>query len=108
MKYILIGVGALIIISVIVFLNMNKNNYEILVSDQGVRKILDMIKDLNNKINFLEKRLDSDRAQFERTKTNLYDAIGINMESNKVSNVALTGLLNRHASLAAGPLPSAH
>ena len=88
---------------------MQRSNQEI-PSTEGSKDIANVIKairQINSRLELLEKKYSLDKEQTERSRKNIYDTLGMQIEARKLDNIAVTGLLDRHAglsgSLAAAP-----
>ena len=81
---------------------------ELSLDDASTSKILAALKQLSFRIDVLEKRHSLDKEQTERSRKNIYDTLGMQIEARKLDNIAVTGLLDRHAGLSGDANPRAH
>jgi len=94
-----------------VVIMQTRNNYrENSRSDSAtVGRLLSAIRQINSRLDIIESRSAMEREQSERSRRNIYDTLGMQLEARKLDNIAVTGLLDRHASLSAtNNVPSAH
>lgn len=76
---------------------MQKSNQEI-PSVEGSRdtsSILRAIRQINSRLEVLEKKYSLDKEQNERSRKLIHDTLGMQIEARKLDNIAVTGLLDR-------------
>ena len=91
----------LLSLSVGFYFFMQRSNQEI-PSTEGSKdtsNILRAIRQINSRLETLEKKYSLDKDQNERSRKNVYDTLGMQIEARKLDNIAVTGLLDRHAGL---------
>lgn len=74
-----------------------RSNQEI-PSTEGSKDIANIIKairQINSRLELLEKKYSLDKEQNERSRKNIYDTLGMQIEARKLDNIAVTGLLDR-------------
>lgn len=100
----------LVAISTGFYFLVQRSNQEISVVDESssVNKILIAIRQLNSRLETLEKKYTLDQEQTVRSRKNIYDTLGMQIEARKLDNIAVTGLLDRHAGLTGTTLPAPH
>ena len=100
----------LVAISTGFYFLVQRSNQEISVVDESssVNKILIAIRQLNSRLETLEKKYALDQEQTVRSRKNIYDTLGMQIEARKLDNIAVTGLLDRHAGLTGTTLPAPH
>lgn len=89
---------------------MQRSNSEI-PSTEGSKDIANVIKairQINSRLELLEKKYSLDKEQTERSRKNIYDTLGMQIEARKLDNIAVTGLLDRHAGLTGSQVPAPH
>lgn len=91
----------LLSLSVGFYFFMQRSNQEI-PSTEGSKdtsNILIAIRQISSRLETLEKKYSLDKDQNERSRKNVYDTLGMQIEARKLDNIAVTGLLDRHAGL---------
>ena len=80
-----------------VFFTIQRNNNEVVLSEEdgSYGKIITAIKNINNRLEILEKKYILDKEQSERSRKTIYENLGMQMEARKLDNIAVTGLLAR-------------
>lgn len=83
--------------SVGLYFFMQRSNQEISHVDDSIttKKILQAIKQLSSRLDALETKYSLDKEQTERSRKNIYNTLGMQMEARKLDNIAVTGLLSR-------------
>lgn len=89
---------------------MQRSNQEI-PSTEGSKdtsNIIKAIRQINSRLELLEKKYSLDKEQTERSRKNIYDTLGMQIEARKLDNIAVTGLLDRHAGLSGTTVAAPH
>lgn len=84
-------------ISIGLYFFVQRSNQEIAhIDDSAItKKIMQAIKQLNLRLETLERKYSLDKEQTERSRKNIYNTLGMQMEARKLDNIAVTGLLAR-------------
>jgi len=86
----------LLALSAGVYFFIQRSNQEI-PSTEGSKDLSNVIKairQINSRLELLEKKYSLDKEQTERSRKNIYDTLGMQIEARKLDNIAITGLLN--------------
>jgi hypothetical protein len=88
----------------VVFVIQMKNNRETALGSDSATlgRLLSTMRQINSRLEILERRHAMEREQSERSRRNIYDTLGMQIEARKLDNIAVTGLLDRHAGLSSG------
>ena len=62
-----------------------------------IGKILSAIRNINNRLDILERRYSLDKEQSERARKNILEGMSLATEARRLDNIAVTGLLDRTA-----------
>lgn len=60
-----------------------------------IGKILSAIRNINNRLDILERRYTLDKEQSERSRKNILEGMSLATEARRLDNIAVTGLLDR-------------
>lgn len=60
-----------------------------------IGKILSVIRNINNRLDILERRYSLDKEQSERSRKNILEGMSLATEARRLDNIAVTGLLDR-------------
>ena len=87
----------------------SQQNMEIPTGEISIGKVVSALRNINSRLDFLEKKYSLDKEQSERFRKNILDGMSLATEARRIDNIAVTGLLDRHASLpAGGAAPAPH
>lgn len=92
----------LLALSAGVYFFIQRSNQEI-PSTEGSKDLSNVIKairQINSRLELLEKKYSLDKEQTERSRKNIYDTLGMQIEARKLDNIAITGLLDREGQVA--------
>ena len=100
----------LLSLSVGFYFFMQRSNQEIPYTERSkdTSNILIAIRQISSRLETLEKKYSLDKDQNERSRKNVYDTLGMQIEARKLDNIAVTGLLDRHAGLGGTQVPAPH
>ena len=87
----------------------SQQNMEIPAGEISIGKIVSALRNINNRLDLFENKYSLDKEQSERFRRNIIDGMSLATEARRIDNIAVTGLLNRHASLpVGGAVPTPH
>lgn len=86
----------------------SQQNMEIPTGEISIGKIVGALRNINNRLDFLEKKHYLDKEQSERSRKNILEGMSLATEARRLDNIAVTGLLDRHAGLSGTTTPAAH
>lgn len=100
----------LLALSVGFYFFMQRSNQEIASTEDSkdLSNVIRAIRQINSRLEALEKKYSLDKEQTERSRKNIYDTLGMQIEARKLDNIAVTGLLDRHAGLSGSAAPAPH
>lgn len=89
---------------------MQRSNQEIpsVEGSKDISNVIKAIRQINSRLELLEKKYSLDKEQTERSRKNIYDTLGMQIEARKLDNIAVTGLLDRHAGLSGSVAAAPH
>ncbi len=104
--YLAIFLG-LVALSFLIYHFSQKSNMDIsAITEDSVTlgKLLTVVKSINNRLDIMEQKYHLDKEQNERSRKNILEGMSLASEARRLDNIAVTGLLDRHASLTGVPV----
>jgi len=92
----------LLALSAGVYFFIQRSNQEI-PSTEGSKDLSNVIKairQINSRLELLEKKYSLDKEQTERSRKNIYDTLGMQIEARKLDNIVILDLLDRKGQVA--------
>jgi len=61
----------------------------------SIGKIVGALRNINNRLDFLDKKYYLDKEQSDRSRKNILEGMSLAADARRIDNIAVTGLLNR-------------